>query len=315
MQTTTTTTTAKAANAVVPAQGVMAGRLRGKTAVVTGGTSGIGGEIARQLAAEGATVVVVGRNAEKGRAFAEALRGKTGNAAIHFMEADLLSQASVRALATSLLRRFERLDILVNNAGGAFFKRGVTADGIEKTLALNVLTPYLLTNLLAPALQRSGSGRVINVATKLRAGEQLRFDDLQSERGYGAISVYGRAKLALMMLTAELSRRLSPSGIRVNSYHPGVVPETDFGTDMPRIFRVLGPFVAKMIGVKVSLEQAADTALYLAAEPEVAFETGKYFIRRELAAPPLQARDAEAARRLWDACAALTGTSAPAHLN
>jgi NAD(P)-dependent dehydrogenase (short-subunit alcohol dehydrogenase family) len=290
-------------------------RLDGKTAVVTGGTSGIGGEIARQLVERGASVVVVGRNGEKGRAFVAELRRATGNPSVEFVEADLFSREAVRALAGDLSRRFPSLDILVNNAGGAFFKRGTTPDGIEKTLALNLLTPFLLTNLLLPSLRRSGAARVINVATKLKDSEQVHFDDLQGERGYGGISAYARAKVGLMILTAELGRRLAGSGVTVNSYHPGVVPETDFGTDMPRVFKVLGPFMTKVMGIRVTLEQAADTALFLASSREVAATSGKYFIKRREAVPPRQVADPDAGLRLWKACAALTGWTGPSLLN
>lgn len=281
-------------------------RLDGKIAVVTGGSSGIGGEISRQLAALGATVIAVGRSAEKGRAFVTALRQATGNQSVDFIATDLFSQSSVRTLAQELQRRYPRIDILVNNVGGGFFKRELTSEGIEKTLALNLLTPFLLTQLLIPQLRQAKGARIINVATKLADNTRIDFDDLQAERKYSMFSSYGRVKLGLMLFTAELSRRLEGTGVTVASFHPGVVPETDFGTGMPKVMRVMGPFFAKLMGMKVTLEQAADTAVHLAAQPSLEAPSGTYYIKRRPADPPKQARDPEAARLLWDACEALT---------
>ncbi|HVE82089.1 MAG TPA: SDR family NAD(P)-dependent oxidoreductase [Myxococcales bacterium] len=281
-------------------------RLDGKIAVVTGGSSGIGGEISRQLAALGATVVAVGRNQEKGLAFAADLRAATGNKSIDFLSADLFSQTAVRSLAQELQRRYPRIDLLVNNVGGAFFKRGVTVDGIEQTFALNVLTPFLLTQLLLPSLKQSAGAKIINVATKLTDGTKVNFDDLQDEKKYSAIGTYGRAKLGLMLVSTELGRRLEGTNVQVAYVHPGVVPETDFGVGMPKVMRVLGPIVTKIMGIHVTLEQAADTAVHLAAQPKHEGPNGSYYIRRKLADPPPQVRDPQAAKRLWVACEALT---------
>jgi retinol dehydrogenase 14 len=281
-------------------------RLDGKIAVVTGGSSGIGGEISRQLAALGATVVSVGRNQEKGLAFAADLRNATGNKRHDFIAGDLFSQTAVRSLAQELQRRYPRIDILVNNVGGAFFKRGVTAEGVEQTLALNVLTPFLLTQLLLPTLKQTPGAKIINIATKLTDGTKIDFDDLQAEKKYSAFGTYGRAKLGLMLLSAELGRRLEGTGVQVAYLHPGVSPETDFGVGMPKLMRALSPLITKLIGVHVTLEQAADTAVHLAAQPKHDGPNGSYYIRRKLADPPPQVRDADVARRLWDACEALT---------
>jgi len=289
------------------APAVMEGpRLDGKIAVVTGGSSGIGGEISRQLAALGATVVAVGRSAEKGLAFAADLRAATGNKSADFVAADLSSQNGVRSLAQELQRRYPRIDILVNNVGGAFFKRGVTADGIEQTFALNLLTPFLLTQLLIPTLRQAKGAKVINIATRLGDGTRIDFEDLQAEKKYSAFSTYGRAKLGLMLFSQELGRRLEGSGVAVAYVHPGVVPETDFGVGMPKVMRVMGPIVTRLMGIHVTLEQAADTAVHLAAAPLHEGSNGGYYIRRKLADPPKQALDPEAARRLWAACEALT---------
>ncbi|HYV49447.1 MAG TPA: SDR family NAD(P)-dependent oxidoreductase [Myxococcaceae bacterium] len=281
-------------------------RLDGKIAVVTGGSSGIGGEISRQLAALGATVVAVGRNQEKGLAFAADLRAATGNKSIDFIAADLFSQTAVRSLAQELQRRYPRIDLLVNNVGGAFFKRGVTADGVEQTFALNVLTPFLLTQLLLPTLKQTRGAKIINIATKLTDGTKIDFDDLQGEKKYSSFGTYGRAKLGLMLISAELGRRLEGTGVQVAYLHPGVAPETDFGVGMPRVMRALSPIITKLMGIHVTLEQAGDTAVHLATQPKHEGPNGSYYIRRKLADPPPQVRDAEVAKRLWDACESLT---------
>lgn len=303
MQTTDRSTAATPSKARAVVEGP---RLDGKIAVVTGGSSGIGGEISRQLASLGATVVAVGRNQEKGLAFAAGLREATGNKSIDFIAADLFSQTAVRSLAQELQRRYPRIDLLVNNVGGAFFKRGLTAEGVEQTFALNVLTPFLLTQLLLPSLKQSKGAKIVNVATKLTDGTKIAFDDLQNEKKYSAFGSYARAKLGLMLISAELGRRLEGTDVQVAYVHPGVAPETDFGVGMPKLIRALSPFVTKLIGVHVTLEQAADTAVHLAAQPKHEGPNGSYYIRRKLADPPPQVRDAEVAKRLWDACEALT---------
>jgi NAD(P)-dependent dehydrogenase (short-subunit alcohol dehydrogenase family) len=223
-----------------------------------------------------------------------------------FIAADLASQTGVRSLAQELLRRFSRIDLLVNNVGGAFFKRGVTVDGVEQTFALNLLTPFLLTQLLLPTLKQTRGAKIINIATKLTDGTKVDFDDLQAEKKCSAFGTYGRAKLGLMLISAELGRRLEGSGVQVAYVHPGVVPETDFGVGMPAVMRKLGPIITRLMGIHVTLEQSADTAVHLATQPSPVGPNGSYFIRRKLADPPPQVRDAGLAKRLWDACEALT---------
>lgn len=276
--------------------------MTGKVCVVTGGTSGIGGAIAGELASLGAHVVLVGRSVEKGQAAAAALKAQT-QAAVDFVQADLFSQQSIRALAATLEKTYPRIDVLVNNVGGAFWKRGVTGDGVEQSLALNLITPYLLTELLLPVLKRSAPARIVNVATKPRKGDLVNFDDLQSERRYDAFSAYGKAKTGLLMYTFELARRLAGTGVTVNALHPGVVPQTEWGTGMPKLLKALGPIFARLSGLKVvSLAQAADTAVFLASSPEAAAENGKYFVERKPAQTLPQAYDPALAAKLWDAC-------------
>lgn len=286
------------------------GELAGKVCVVTGGTSGIGGAISHGLAMLGAHVVMVARDAGKGRSAAAELKAQTGNPGIEFVQADLLSQRSVRQLAASLEKAHPRLDVLVNNVGGAFWKRGVTDDGVERTLALNLLAPFLLTELLLPQLRRSAPSRIVNVATKPRKSDTVDVADLQSGRRYDGFSAYGRAKTGLIMYTYELARRLEGTGVTANCLHPGVATDTDFSKDMPRALQVMGPLFARLLGMKVSLEEAADTAVYLASSPDVASVTGKYFIKREPAASHPQTYEQPTAQRLWEACEALVARTA-----
>lgn len=278
--------------------------LKNKTCLITGGTSGIGSAIARGLAARGANVIVVGRNPTKGQAAVTAMRSQTGNASIEFMQADLFSQKSIRALAAAVARQHQRLDILVNNVGGAFWKRGVTEEGIERTLALNLLTPFLLTQLLLPLMEKSAPARIINIATKPRNSDTIDFDDLQAAKKYNPFGAYGKAKTGLIMYTYELARRLKDSGITVNCVHPGIAPDTDFGSDMPKILRTIGPIFARLAGLPVvSQDAAADTAIYLATSAEVATTTGKYFFQRQPMQSLPQTYDPVATQRLWDSCA------------
>lgn len=286
--------------------------MKGKVCVVTGGTSGIGGAISRGLAAKGARVIMVARSAAKGRAAAEAVRRETGNDQVEFMEADLMSQKAVRALAARLMAELPRLDVLVNNVGGAFWERGETVDGVERTLALNLLTPFLLTEALVPLLKKSTPARVVNVATKPRPTDTVQLDDLQSNGKYNGFAAYGRAKTGLIMVTYELARQLEGTGITVNCFHPGVATETDFTKDMPKVMQLLGPVFATLFGMKVSLPQAADTGLFLASAPDVQQVSGKFFYKRKDERSLPQTYDATVARGLWDACHSLVARSAPA---
>ena len=187
-------------------------RLDGKVCVVTGGTSGIGGAISRGLAGKGATVVMTARDPAKGSAAVAEIGRESGNRSVEFLQADMLSQEAIRSLAASLQERYPRIEVLVNNVGGSFWRRDVTGAGIEKTLALNLLAPFLLTELILPTLKRSAPARIVNMATRLRAGARVQFDDLHSERRYSPFAAYGSAKVGLMLFTYELARRARGDG-------------------------------------------------------------------------------------------------------
>src|SRR5215216_7747200 len=236
------------------------GGMEGKVVLITGGTSGIGRAAATALAAMGAEVVVSGRSRERGESAVEEIRDTSGNEKVSLMLADLAVQAEVRGLAEEFRDRYDRLDVLVNNAGIIQSKRTQTPDGIELTLAVNHLAPFLLTNLLLDLLKKSAPSRIITVSSEAQRWGKMDLDDLQSKRSYRALPVYGKTKLANIMFTYELAERLEGTGVTANCIHPGGV-NTNFGNNqggpMNRLFRLFKPFMR-------SPEQGADTLVYLA---------------------------------------------------
>lgn len=286
--------------------------MQGKTCLVTGATSGVGKAAVQTLAGMGATVVIVGRNGEKTARVVEGIKAATGNAAVSSLLADLSIQADIRKLATEFQQRHDRLDVLINNAGGIFLDRQLSADGIEMTFAVNHLNYFLLTNLLLDTLKASAPARIINVASDAHRFGPLDFDDLQSERSYSAFGVYGRSKLANILFTVELARRLEGSGVTANALHPGFV-NSGFGKNnrsgfwrglFVRLYDWIGPLIAR------SPEKAAETVIYLATSPEVAGVTGRYFVDCEPKAPTADATDRGAAARLWAISAEMVGLPA-----
>jgi retinol dehydrogenase 14 len=274
----------------------------GKTVLITGGTSGIGKATATALAAMGARVVVTGRNEERGERAVEEIRRESGGE-VSLMLADLAVQADVRRLAEEFQERHDRLDVLVNNAGVVQSERTETPDGIETTLAVNHLAPFLLTNLLLDLLKRSAPSRVITVASEAERWAKMDLDDLQSRRKYRGMQVYGMTKLANIMFTFELAERLRGIGVAANCIHPGAV-NTSFGTNnrgiMTLLFRAFKPFMR-------SPEQGADTVIYLASSPDVEGMTGKYLSDRKLITASDMAYDEDLREKLWEISEELTG--------
>jgi NAD(P)-dependent dehydrogenase (short-subunit alcohol dehydrogenase family) len=274
----------------------------GKVALVTGGTSGIGKATAMALAAMGADVVVVGRDRERGERAAAEIRAQTGSR-VDLALADLASQAGVRELAEGFKGRYDRLDVLVNNAGLVQSTRTESPDGLETTLAINHLAPFLLTNLLLDTLKESAPSRVVTVSSEAERWGNIDFDDLQSKKKYRGFPVYGMTKLANIMFTYELAERLEGTGVTATCMHPGAV-NTRFGTNnsgpMTILFRAFKPFMR-------TPEQGADTVIWLAASPEVEGVTGRYYSDRKPLEPKKIANDPEARRRLWEESERLTG--------
>ena len=279
------------------------GGMGGKTALITGGTSGIGKATAVALAAMGADVVVVGRNRDRGEAAVGEIKSQSHSESVELMLADLSAQDEVRGLADTFMERYERLDVLANNAGLVQSKRTETADGIETTLAINHLAPFLLTNLLLDRLKQSAPSRVITVSSEAQRWGDMDFDDLQSTQKYRGFPVYGMTKLANIMFTYELAERLKGTFVTANCLHPGAVG-TNFGKNnagpMTLFFRAAKPFMR-------TPEQGADTLIWLASSPDVEGVSGKYFSdRKEIEAKKI-AYDPAARRKLWEISEDLTG--------
>jgi NAD(P)-dependent dehydrogenase (short-subunit alcohol dehydrogenase family) len=282
----------------------------GRVTLITGATGGLGKVVARELAKQGKTVVIVGRDAVKTQATVEAIRAQSGNPAADGLVADLSSMADVRRLAEALRWRYPRLDVLINNAGAIFAQRHLTVDGYERTWALNHLAYFLLTNLLLDRLEATAPARVVNVASRAHEAGTIDFDDLQGARRYGLGGgrAYRQSKLANVMFTYELARRLEGTGVTVNAVHPGFVA-TGFGEGNGGL---MGLGMRLVHRFAITPEEGAATILYLASSPDVEGVTGKYWVKRRPTASSPASYDESAQRRLWDVSARLTGLAAPA---
>jgi NAD(P)-dependent dehydrogenase (short-subunit alcohol dehydrogenase family) len=276
--------------------------MHGKTCVVTGATSGIGLVTAQVLARQGATLIVVARNAERGAATVGRIRQETGNSAVELLVADLSAQAQVRQLAGEIQHRFPCLDVLVNNAGALFARRQLSQDGLEMTFALNHLAYFLLTNLLLAPLKAADSARVVNVSSEAHRHARLDFSDLQGQHRYTGWRAYARSKLANILFTYELARRLAGTGTATNALHPGFVA-TNFG----RNNRSLTATLFRLLQLAaISPEEGARTIVYLASDPAVKDVTGRYFVKRDAVPSSQVSYDRAAAERLWQVSAELT---------
>jgi retinol dehydrogenase 14 len=280
--------------------------MAGKSVLVTGGTGGIGKATAIGLAALGARVGITGRDPARTEAAAAGIRAMPGSPAVDAFAADMSVQAGVRRLAAQVLDTYPRLDVLVNNAGGFWAHRHVTADGLEHTFALNYLAPFLLTSLLLDRLTASAPARILTVSSGAHARGRIDFDDLQGERNYSGQRAYSQSKLANVMFTYELARRLEGSGVTATVLHPGVV-NTRLGAEDQ------AAYLAVMIGVArlfmKTPAQGAATPIYLASAPEAEGITGRYFVNRKPQTSSKASHDTTAAARLWQASIDLAGAS------
>jgi NAD(P)-dependent dehydrogenase (short-subunit alcohol dehydrogenase family) len=287
----------------------MSWSLEGRTCLVTGATSGIGQETAIGLASQGAHVVIAGRDPQRAEAARADVVRQSGNDRVDTLLADLSSLSGVRKLAEEFLASASPLHVLVNNAGIVNLRREVTEDGFEATFAVNHLAYFLLTRLLETRLRECAPARVVNVASDAHRFGRLDLDDLQSEHGYGgipfvsAMRVYGTSKLANILFTRELARRLEGSGVTANCVHPGPVA-TRLGTNNGTPGRVLTLLLRPFF---LTPAQGAETSIHVASAPELEGVSGAYFAKKRRIEPSAAARDDATARALWEASSRLVG--------
>jgi NAD(P)-dependent dehydrogenase (short-subunit alcohol dehydrogenase family) len=273
----------------------------GKVCLVTGGTNGIGKATALALAKLGATVIIVGRDAQKTSRVVEEIRAASGSNTVDSLLADLSSPQEVRWLADKFKRKYTRLHVLLNNAGGFFMRRQIGGNGIEMTFALNHLASFLLTNLLLDTIKASAPARIINVSSNAHTSGKIEFDNLQGEREYGP-RAYDNSKLANILFTMELARRLEGTGVTVNALHPGFVA-TGFAKNNGKVIAALVSLITPLVAR--SPAKGAQTSVYLASSPTVEGITGEYFYDSHVIPAAPQATDRVVARKLWDVSAEL----------
>ena len=289
----------------------MSDQMKGRTVVVTGGNNGIGLETAVGLTRLGAHVAITARSQAKGEAALADIKNRSESDDVELLLADFASLASTRRFAEKFKTNHDRLDVLVNNAGGINTSRSETLDGFETTFGVNHLGYFLVTNLLLDLLKASAPARVVSVSSgaHLRA-KGMDFDDLNAEQSYSGMGVYGRSKLANVLFTYELARRLEGSGVTTNCLHPGVV-RSGFGQNNGGLIAlVFKSAYTLMTPFTKSNAQGAETSIYLASSPEVEGVTGKYFVDSEETPSSPASHDEEAARRLWEISEQMTGLAA-----
>jgi NAD(P)-dependent dehydrogenase (short-subunit alcohol dehydrogenase family) len=281
--------------------------LKGKTCLVTGATSGLGAVTALELARRGGTVVVAGRSARKVAAQADAIRQETG-ARVETAVADLASLGEVRRLAAEVAGRFDRLDLLVNNAGTYLFERTLTPDGLEKTFAVNYLSHFLLTNLLLDRLRASPSARIVSLSSVAHRDGAIEWDNLQGERRYERLDAYARSKLAILMFTYELARRLAGTRVTANAVHPGIVA-TGLGGEGDFVRGWLRVRVRNLLkrGSMLTPEQGARAIVHAATAPELEGVSGRYLDQGQDVKSSPASYDEAVAARLWTVSEELTG--------
>ena len=274
--------------------------MEGKICIITGANSGIGKATAIGLAKMNATIVMMCRSKERGEEAQKEIIELTGNKKVDLFLCDLSSQESIRKFVSEFKSKYQKLDILINNAGVMLSKREISVDGFEMNFAVNHLAPFLLTNLLLDALKKSAPSRIINVSSAAHRMAKMDFDDLQSEkRKYRLMKIYGASKLALMLFSYELSRKLEGTSVTVNTLHPGVV-NTNLGQDQSSFSQGF----AKLFFKKP--EKGAETSIYLASSQEVEGITGKYFAKKQQKQSSEESYNEDYAKRLWKLSAEMT---------
>ena len=277
--------------------------MEGKVCLVTGSTSGIGKATAMGLAKLGATVILTGRKGSTLFKDREDIQNESGNDAVHALECDLASLSSVRSLAVSVKQNFSQLDVLINNAGSFQSTQVLTVDGHEMQFAVNHLAHFLLTNLLLPSLKAAPQGRIVNVSSGFHYRGKIHFDDL-SLKSYDGLVAYAQSKLANVLFSAELARRIKDTNVTSNSLHPGRIA-TNMGDKNAKgfygwIWNVVKPFLN-------TPEKGAKTSIYVATSPDLIKMSGKYFAKSRQKEPSRSSKNEELAKRLWDVSAEMTG--------
>jgi retinol dehydrogenase-12 len=281
--------------------------LNGKVCLVTGATSGIGEVTAKALAARGAQVILVGRNQLKADKTVQQIQSETGSNSVQYLLADFADLQQIHDLVSSFKSQYSRLDVLINNAGAYFNSRRQTAYGVEMTFLVNHLAPFLLTNLLLDMIKASPAARIINVSSDAHQYGSMDFADLEYKRRYFGMKAYARSKLANIMFTYELARRLEGSAVTVNALHPGHIATDIWRTN----FSLIGPLLKWIMGFfAITPEEGAKTSIYLASSPEVEGLTGQYYVKREVVQSSPMSYDQNLARQLWRVSEQLSGQAA-----
>lgn len=271
--------------------------MNGKTVLVTGGSSGIGYETAKELAKQGAEVILAARSGEKLKEAVTSIKSVTGNGKLKYYTADFSSQRSVRELAEKVKKDYTKLDVLVNNAGGVFYAFKLTEDGLETTIATNHFAYFLLTNLLLDLLKKADNARIVNVASESHYSGKIDFESFKKDKGYSIMKAYGQSKLANVLFTAELAERLRDTRITANSLHPGFV-RTGIGTKgLPGFIRGIWSFATRLGAI--SPEEGAKTSVYLATSSAVNGVTGRYFDKCKVKEESALAKDKQLQKELW----------------
>ncbi len=277
--------------------------MQGKICLITGANSGIGKETALGLARKGASVVMVCRDRTKGETARNEVKAQSGNNNVDLLLTDLSSQQAIRQLVEDFQSRYSQLHVLINNAGVFMLNRRETVDGLEMIFAVNYLAPFLLTNLLLDMLKASSPARIINVSSSAHEQGYINLDDLQSEQGFPLMRAYGQSKLALLMFTYDLARRLQGTGVTVNALHPGFVATSIGQSGVPVFLRPLIRLILSIPGI--SPEEGAKTSIYLASSPDVQGLSGRYFVKSIPVRSAPIAYDEALQQKLWEESAKL----------
>lgn len=286
--------------------------MAGKTCLVTGANQGIGKETAVALARMGADVVITARHREKGEAALADIRQRSGNDRVDLILADFASFDSIRQFASAFQSTHQQLHVLVNNAGAYNATRTQTRDGFETTFGVNHLGYFLVTKLLLDTIKASAPARIVSVSSGAHARGKMNFDDLQSEGSYAGFGAYGQSKLANVLFTYELARRLENSGVTANCLHPGVVM-TGFGkNNSGMVGSLFGVFQTVGRPFLLTPEKGAQTSIYLASSPDVEGVTGKYFAKSREKQSNAISHDQDVARRLWELSEEMIASGRPA---